>query len=96
MKIVTICGSMRFEKDIMKITAELETNKGFCVLQPVYSIEKKIFNEGELKTLADAHYKKIDISDAIFVVNIGGYVGKSVSEEIDYAKSHNKDVLYYI
>lgn len=96
MKIVTICGSMRFEKDIMKIATELETNKGFCVLQPVYSIEKKIFNESELKNLADAHYKKIDISDAIFVVNIGGYVGKSVSEEIDYAKSHNKDVLYYI
>lgn len=96
MKIVTMCGSMRFAKDIMRIATELETNKGFCILQPVYDIDKKVLNESELNNIVDAHYKKIDISDAIFVVNIGGYVGKSVSEEINYAKSHSKEVLYYI
>lgn len=87
---------MRFEKDMMRIATGLEKDKGFCVLQPVYDIDKKGFAESELNNLVEAHYKKIDISDAIFVVNIGGYVGKSVSEEIDYAKSHNKEILYYI
>lgn len=94
-KIITICGSMRFSNDIMKIATELETEKGYRVLQPVYNIENKSFNDNELKNLVNAHLQKIDISDAIYVVNIGGYIGKSVSEEIEYAKNHNKEIFYY-
>ena len=94
-KIITICGSMRFSNDIMKIATELETEKGYCVLHPVYNIENKSFNDNELKNLVNAHIQKIDISDAIYVVNIGGYIGKSVSEEIEYAKNHNKEIFYY-
>ncbi len=36
-KVITICGSMRFSKEIMKIASELETDKGYCVVQPVYN-----------------------------------------------------------
>lgn len=35
MKTVTICGSMRFADDMMKIATRLEAERGFCVLQPV-------------------------------------------------------------
>lgn len=94
-KIITICGSMRFSNDIMKIATELETEKGYCVLQPVYNTENKSFNDNELNNLVNAHFQKIDISDAIYVVNIGGYIGKSVSEEIEFAKNHNKEIFYY-
>lgn len=38
------------------------------------------------------HYRKIDISDAIFVCNVGGYVGRSTRGEIVYARSTGKDV----
>ena len=93
-KVITICGSMRVSKEIMKIATELETDKGFCVIQPVYNSDNKVLNDGELKKIVEAHYKKIDISDAIFVVNVGGYIGKSVAEEIEYAKSRNKEILY--
>ena len=95
MKVITICGSMRFEKEIIKIATELEINNGVCVLQPAYNIEGKSLNENEIEKLTSAHYKKIDVSDAIYVVNIGGYIGKSVTEEIAYAKKHNKDILYH-
>lgn len=94
-KIITICGSMRFSNDIMKIATELETEKGYCVLQPVYNTENKSYNDNELNNLVNAHLQKIDISDAIYVVNIGGYIGKSVSEEIEFAKNHNKEIFYY-
>ena len=93
-KIVTLCGSMRFQKEIMKIATELEKDKGFCVIQPVYNTDGKIFNENEMQNVVNAHYKKIDISDAIYVVNVGGYIGKSVSEEIDYAEKLNKEIMY--
>lgn len=94
MKILTICGSMRFAKEIMGLSTELEAIKGYCVLQPVYDCDEKVLSECELRNIVKAHYKKIDISDGIFVVNIGGYIGKSVSEEIKYAKSLNKEILY--
>ncbi|MDE7082187.1 MAG: hypothetical protein K2O89_00595 [Clostridia bacterium] len=94
MKVITICGSMRFSKDIMKIATELETDKGYCVLQPVYNFDNNVLGEAELQNIVKAHYKKIDISDAVFVVNVGGYIGKSVTEEIEYAKSLNKEILY--
>lgn len=94
MKVVTVCGSMRFSKDIIKISTMLETERGFCVIQPVYNFDGKDSSYSELQNIINAHYKKIDISDAIFVVNIGGYIGKSVSEEIEYAKRLNKEILY--
>lgn len=57
-KIITICGSMRFSNDIMKIATELETEKGYCVLQPVYNTENKSFNDNELNNLVNAHLQK--------------------------------------
>ncbi len=93
-KVITICGSMRFSTEIMRIATELETDKGYCVIQPVYNCDGKILSDSELQNVVRAHYKKIDISDAVFVVNVGGYIGKSVAEEIEYAKSRNKEFLY--
>lgn len=93
-KVITICGSMRFSIDIMKIATKLETEKGYCIIQPVYSTNDKILNEIELQNVKKAHFKKIAISDAILVVNIGKYIGQSVAEEIEYAKSLNKEILY--
>lgn len=93
-KVVTICGSMRFSKEIMKIATELEANNGYCVIQPVYSDGGKALTEPELQNIIAAHYKKIDISDAVFVANVGGYIGNSVAEEIEYAKKANKEILY--
>ncbi len=94
MKVITICGSMRFSNEMIKIATELETDKGYCILQPVYNFDDKVLSDIEMKNIVKAHYKKIDISDAIFVVNVGGYIGKSVKQEIEYAKSLNKEILY--
>ena len=48
-----------------------------------------------MQNIVDAHWKKIDISDAIYVVNIGGYLGTSTQNEIKYALEHNKEVIYH-
>ena len=67
MKVVTICGSMKFKDKMMEVAKELEIKNKYVVIQCVYSNDK--FNEVEQALLADLHYKKIDISDAIYVVN---------------------------
>ena len=93
MKVITICGSMRFEKQMIKIARDLEF-QDWCVIQCVYSIDKTQITEKQLLQLANAHYKKIDISDAIYVVNVGGYIGSSCKKEIEYALNHGKEVIY--
>jgi len=48
-----------------------------------------------LKALELAHYRKIDISDGIYVLNIGEYIGESVRKEIAYAQQHGKEIVYH-
>ncbi|MBQ7307992.1 MAG: hypothetical protein IJW82_05635 [Clostridia bacterium] len=96
MKTYTICGSMRFQKEMIKIAYELETKKGFNILQCVYCEDKDIvLTNKELEFLKKAHFLKIEKSDGIYVVNINGYIGNAVKEEIEYAKSLNKEILYH-
>lgn len=44
------------------------------------------------RALDELHFRKIDLADAIYVVNLGGYVGDSTRREIAYARRHDKDV----
>lgn len=91
MKVVTICGSMKFKDKMMEVARDLEIKNKYVVIQCVYSNDK--FNEEEQVLLADLHYKKIDISDAIYVVNVDGYIGTSTKKEIEYTKSLNKEIF---
>ena len=94
-KIVTICGSMKFAKDMIKIASNLEKEKGWCVIQCVYDVNQDTITKKEIDNIVNAHWKKIDISDAIYVVNIGGYVGDSTKNEIAYAISKGKEIIYH-
>ncbi len=95
MKIVTICGSMRFDELMKRIAWDLEYSKGYCVIQLVYNDENvEITDMGKVR-LAAAHFKKIEISDAIYVVNIGGYIGESVRSEIVLAEKLGKEIIYH-
>ena len=49
----------------------------------------------EMDKIVNAHWKRIDISDAIYVVNINGYIGNSTKNEIAYAIQHGKEVIYH-
>lgn len=95
MKTYTICGSMRFAEEMKKIAYYLETRRGYNILQCVYCEDDVSPTDEELKLLEKAHYKKIDLSDGIYIVNIGGYVGESVKNEIEYAKKYGKEIIYH-
>lgn len=42
----------------------------------------------------EVHKRKIDMSDEIYVINVGGYIGSSTRTEIAYAKETGKTVHY--
>ena len=45
--------------------------------------------------LKEEHFKRIELSDAILVVNVNNYVGESTNLEIEYAKRLRKEIIYY-
>ena len=93
-KVVTICGSMRYAKQMIDIARDLEIDKGYCVIQCVYDVSPNLTKD-KMENIVNAHYKKIDISDAIYVVNIAGYIGSSCSNEIEYALVNGKEIIYH-
>ena len=95
MKTVTICGSMRFAEEMREIAWVLETQQDMNVLQCVYDPPGVILSPEAVEALTAAHYRKIDLSDAIYVVDIGGYIGQSVRQEIAYTQAQGKQVLFH-
>jgi hypothetical protein len=103
--IVTLCGSTRFP-DAFELAAAHLGMMGCIVLsvamyghadQPRGA--KHLCLDGDEKApekqnLDRLHFDKIAISDAIFVVNVGGYIGSSTRREIDFARSLGKRVDY--
>ena len=94
MKIITMCGSLKFTKEI-KFYAEKLALEGNCVLGIIYPTrDKQSYTPEEIKFFQMGHIKKIDLSDAIFVINKDGYIGDAVKSEIEYAKKTNKEIIY--
>lgn len=93
--VITLCGSIKFKEEFEKIQEEL-TLAGNIVLTPnfFHSVKKEEINN-EIKNMLDKmHKQKIDMSDEIYVINVGEYIGESTKSEIEYAKTKNKKMSY--
>lgn len=94
-KVITLCGSLKFQKEMMMV-AEVMALEGNCILTPVYPIiENCERTEEQLEKLKKAHFKRIELSDAILVIDIDGYIGYSTNLEIEYARKLEKEIIYY-
>ena len=74
MKIITLCGSLKFENEMM-IIAEKMALEGYCILTPVYPVLENVERtEEQLMKFKEEHFKRIELSDAILVVNVNNYI----------------------
>ena len=95
--IITICGSTRFKKEIEKVARDL-TLQDHIVLAPCifhHVEDEELLPEDKIR-LDNLHREKINMSDAIFVVNVNGYIGESTYGEIDWATRMKKQVFFLI
>ncbi len=93
-KVITLCGSTRFKDEFFRVHKEL-TLKGYIVISVGlfgHSGDDEVLDDGVKEMLDEMHLAKIDMADEIFIVNPGGYIGKSTAREIAYAKNHGKPV----
>ena len=93
-KVVTLCGSVRFWDKIQEMSERLELENEYVVIGIIPHVMQRDFTEYEKNLLGELHFRKIDLSDAIFVVNVGGYIGESVKKESEYAKQTGKEIMY--
>ena len=93
--IITLCGSIKFKDEFMKVQEKL-TLEGNIVFTPNFfnNIKKEEITKELKKMLDEMHKQKIDMSDEIYIINVGGYIGDSTKSEIEYAKSKGKKVSY--
>ena len=101
--IVTLCGSTRFKKEFMEVQKKLTLDGNIVISVGLFghSGDSEVWDgmdEGTLtktkEMLDDMHKCKIDMSDSIYVINVGGYIGDSTRSEIEYALAHGKKVDY--
>lgn len=101
-KIICLCGSTRFTEQMLikqwELTKQGHIVLSWCALPNSYWSGSGSSHIGEregVKEIVDeVHKRKIDLSDEIYVINIGGYIGESTRNEIDYAFKEGKMVLY--
>lgn len=46
------------------------------------------------KALDRLHFRKIELSDEVLILNVGGYIGESTRRELDYARNLGKVIRF--
>ena len=95
-KVITLCGSTRFKDEFLETQKRLTLGGNIVISVGLFghSGDDEVWKEGTKEMLDNMHKRKIDMSDGIFVINVGGYIGESTRSEIDYAIKNGKTVEY--
>lgn len=97
--IVCLCGSTRFVEQFNDARKGF-TYQGYIVLSieivttQAADADPQHVNPERKAMLDELHKRKIDLSDYVFVLNVGGYIGESTRSEIMYAASIGKPIGY--
>src|SRR5574341_938097 len=93
--VVCLCGSTRFKQSWIAENARLTGEGNIVLAVGLWGHHERVFPDETTKAfLDDLHLRKIDLCDWVWVLDVGGYIGESTRQEIEYAESHRKPVRY--
>lgn len=93
-KVITLCGSTRFKEDFERVNRELTLAGNIVISVGCFGHSGDVFSDEQKIMLDDIHKRKIDMADAIYVINKDGYIGSSTRSEIQYAIKTGKQVIF--
>lgn len=97
-KVITLCGSTKFKDEFLAQQKRLTLEGNIVISVGLFGHAdgdyQTVITEEIKEMLDDIHKRKIDMSDAIFVIDVNGYIGSSTRSEIEYAKATGKEVMY--
>ena len=94
-QVITLCGSTKFKEEFERVNRELTLAGNVVISVGCFGHSGDNVTDEQKVMLDEIHKQKIDMADAIFVINKDGYIGSSTKSEIEYAKAHGK-VIYYL
>ncbi|MFC4076501.1 hypothetical protein [Salinithrix halophila] len=94
--IITLCGSTRFKRQFEEANASLSL-QGYIVLSVGFfeQADDLALTGKQANQLTDLHFRKIDLSDELFIIDVDGYIGESTQREIQYARALEKPIRFY-
>ena len=94
-KVITLCGSTRFKSQFEEANKML-TLQGNIVLSLAFfeKSEGISVTDEQVELFGRLHFHKINMSDGIYVINPGGYIGESTQREIEFAHLMGKEIVY--
>lgn len=95
-KVITLCGSTRFKEQFLEAQKQLTLEGNIVISVGLFghSGDDEVWADGVKSMLDDMHKRKIDMADAIYVINPGGYIGESTRDEIEYARRNGKEIMF--
>lgn len=90
-KVITICGSMKFKEEMLEAYQELSLAHHLVFL-PVFM--DHVPDKSEKAILKDIHTEKIERSDTIVVINCDGEIGDDTMFEIRRACTLGKRIIF--
>lgn len=103
-KVITLCGSTKFKDEFIKVQRELTLDGNIVISLSLFghSGDSEVWenmDEGTStktkKMLDEMHRRKIDMSDEIFVINVGEYIGDSTKNEIEIQITENEGMYSF-
>ncbi len=96
--IVCLCGSTRFMEAFFdagwRFTLEGKIVLSIGVCKHAEDHGGEALGQDVADRLDELHFRKIDLADEVYVLNVDGYIGESTRKEIEYAKSKDKPIRY--
>lgn len=97
-RIVCLCGSTRFMDAFFEagwqctLNGKIVLSVGVCKHAEHHGGEA--LGQDVADRLDELHLRKIDLADEVFILNVGGYIGKSTRKELEYARAKGKFVYF--
>ena len=75
-KVITLCGSTRFKDDFLEAQKRLTLEGNIVISVGLFghSGDEEVWTPGTKEMLDNMHKRKIDMADAIYVINVGGWL----------------------
>lgn len=93
--VVCLCGSTKFKQEFIKANRQ-ETFAGKIVLSVGHfpHADNHDTTPEQKEMLDELHLRKIDLADEVLILNVGGYIGESTKNELEYAYKAGKRVRF--
>lgn len=96
MSIIILSGSSKFRKQIEQVHASLTLQGNIVISPPFFERRAGLAWTGEqIKLMNELQFKKIDLSDELYIIDVDGCIEGDTRKEIAYAEIKGKKVRYY-